>query len=136
MKAITIKQPWAGLIMAGLKRVENRSWRTSHRGWLLIHVAGRVDEVGLSEEQRALPGVAEVETRERGGEHLGHIVGMVKLVDIKPGGLCEGDPFAVGPWCWVLGDVRVFDVPVPWCGRLSIYDVPDEVVAMQTARAG
>jgi len=37
MKAITIQQPWAEMIARGLKRVENRTWRTSHRGPLAIH---------------------------------------------------------------------------------------------------
>ena len=37
MRAITIRQPWAELILRGEKDVENRSWRTNHRGLLLIH---------------------------------------------------------------------------------------------------
>ena len=37
MYALTIHQPWAWAIMAGIKRVENRTWRTSHRGPLVIH---------------------------------------------------------------------------------------------------
>ena len=28
MKAITIKQPWASLIVYGLKDIENRNWKT------------------------------------------------------------------------------------------------------------
>ena len=36
MKAISIRQPWAGLIAAGLKSIEVRSWRTSYRGPLII----------------------------------------------------------------------------------------------------
>lgn len=27
MKAITIKQPWASLIVEGVKDIENRTWR-------------------------------------------------------------------------------------------------------------
>lgn len=37
MKVITIKQPWATLIMQGYKRFEFRSWQTKYRGDLLIH---------------------------------------------------------------------------------------------------
>lgn len=37
MKALTIKQPWASLIMADLKHYETRSWKTSYRGKLAIH---------------------------------------------------------------------------------------------------
>jgi activating signal cointegrator 1 len=37
MKALTIRQPWASLIAAGIKTVETRSRRTSHRGPIAIH---------------------------------------------------------------------------------------------------
>ena len=35
MKAITIKQPWASLIVHGIKDIENRTWRTNYRGRVL-----------------------------------------------------------------------------------------------------
>lgn len=37
MKTLSIKNPWAYLIAAGIKDVENRSWPTKHRGKILIH---------------------------------------------------------------------------------------------------
>lgn len=37
MEALTIKQPWASLIMAGIKHYETRGWKTSYRGKLAIH---------------------------------------------------------------------------------------------------
>jgi hypothetical protein len=39
MKALSIRQPWATLIVLGMKTVENRSWVTNYRGKLLIHAA-------------------------------------------------------------------------------------------------
>src|SRR5450759_2349082 len=36
MKALSIKQPYAGLIIAGIKNVENRSWSTKYTGQLVI----------------------------------------------------------------------------------------------------
>lgn len=36
MKAITIRQPWASLIVHGIKDIENRSWQTNFRGRVLI----------------------------------------------------------------------------------------------------
>lgn len=41
--AISIKQPWAALIAAGLKTVEVRTWSTSRRGRILIHAAKQPD---------------------------------------------------------------------------------------------
>jgi hypothetical protein len=37
--ALSIKQPWAALIVAGVKSVEVRTWGTSRRGPILIHAA-------------------------------------------------------------------------------------------------
>lgn len=39
MKAITITEPWASLIMIGAKTIETRSWPTSYRGPIAIHAA-------------------------------------------------------------------------------------------------
>ena len=40
MKTLSVKQPHATLICAGVKRVENRTWTTDFRGRLLIHASG------------------------------------------------------------------------------------------------
>lgn len=39
MKAISIRQPWAWLIVNGFKDIENRSWDTKYRGAVLIHAS-------------------------------------------------------------------------------------------------
>lgn len=44
MKAITIKQPWASLIVVGIKDVENRTWKTNFRGRVLIHASAKADK--------------------------------------------------------------------------------------------
>jgi hypothetical protein len=37
--ALSIKQPWATLVVHGLKRIEIRRWKTKFRGPVLIHAA-------------------------------------------------------------------------------------------------
>ena len=44
MKAITIKQPFASLIAAGLKEYEFRTWKTNYRGEILIHAGKGIDK--------------------------------------------------------------------------------------------
>jgi hypothetical protein len=44
MKILTVRQPWASLIVAGLKDVENRPWNTKYRGRLGIHAAIRFNQ--------------------------------------------------------------------------------------------
>lgn len=39
VKVLTVKQPWAYLLIAGLKDVENRNWPTNYRGELYIHAS-------------------------------------------------------------------------------------------------
>lgn len=41
MKAISIRQPWAWLIVNGHKDIENRSWDTNYRGQVLIHASSK-----------------------------------------------------------------------------------------------
>ena len=43
MKTLSVKQPWSTLICAGVKDVENRTWRTEYRGPLLIHASAQED---------------------------------------------------------------------------------------------
>lgn len=43
MRALSIMQPWAWLIVAGHKDVENRTWSTAYRGPVLIHAGKRFD---------------------------------------------------------------------------------------------
>lgn len=41
MRAISLWQPWASAIAAGVKTIETRSWATAYRGQLAIHAAKR-----------------------------------------------------------------------------------------------
>jgi hypothetical protein len=43
--AISVKQPWAALLVAGVKTVEVRTWPTRKRGRMLIHAA-KVPDAG------------------------------------------------------------------------------------------
>src|SRR5947209_16278 len=44
MYALSLKQPWATLLVHGLKTIEVRRWPTSRRGPLLIHAAKVSDD--------------------------------------------------------------------------------------------
>jgi hypothetical protein len=43
MKALSIKQPLAELILQGRKTIEIRSWNTRYRGYFLIHASKKPD---------------------------------------------------------------------------------------------
>lgn len=55
MKVLSVKQPWAALLVNGIKDIENRTRRTTFRGRILIH-ASKAQKSGfiadfLTEEQ-------------------------------------------------------------------------------------
>lgn len=70
MKALSIQQPWAYAILNLGKDIENRSWPTSFRGRVLIHVGKKMDTEGLE-----YLGVLHVPF------DTGGIVGSVEIVD-------------------------------------------------------
>lgn len=72
--ALSVKQPWAALIAAGLKTIEVRSWATQRRGFVLIHASRQVDE--RPEAWKALP-----ESLAAAAKLSGGIIGCAELVD-------------------------------------------------------
>ena len=48
MKVLTIKEPWASLIINGYKVYEFRTWKTNYRGKFLVHAAKGIDKKNLN----------------------------------------------------------------------------------------
>ena len=129
MHTLTIKQPWASLIMSGRKRVENRGWKTDYRGPLAIHAGKAVDPPAFDFLEEI-----GIDTTELRNAPTGVVLGTVELVDIvefRPG--CrqvnafdqhdiQSDPFACGPFCWILSNPRPLAKPIPARGRLVLWD--------------
>ena len=47
MKVLTIKQPFASLIVNGYKEYEFRTWKTKYRGEFLIHAGKGIDKKAM-----------------------------------------------------------------------------------------
>lgn len=52
MKVITIKQPYASLIAAGIKEYEFRTWKTKYRGEILIHAGLGIDKKAMKKFEK------------------------------------------------------------------------------------
>ena len=74
MKVITIKQPWATLIVEGYKRFEFRSWKTNYRVDILIHAGKGIDKEAMERLKKYLPDEIP----------LGKIIGKATLTDCVP----------------------------------------------------
>lgn len=120
-KCLSVCQPWAWGLIHGPKRIENRSWATHYRGPLLIH-AGK-SEARLGDEGDLFPELPAYEDLVYGA-----IIGLVDLVDCVRVADCPPDPFAEGPWCWMIDNPRPLTEPVPYRGLQKIFGVPDNVV--------
>lgn len=122
MKCLTVRQPWAWLIVEGSKDVENRSWSTNYRGPLLIHAGLTVDreDAEFFEHQSAELGLEWPDPLP-----TGCIIGIVDLVDVVTEHASE---WFDGPYGWVLANPRCAVDPLPYKGRLGLYDVPDHLL--------
>lgn len=70
MKALSLKQPFAELILQGKKRIELRKWNTKFRGEFLIHASKTPDKKAMEKFGfKELP--------------LGCIIGKATLIDVK-----------------------------------------------------
>lgn len=121
MKALSVRQPWAWLIVNGYKDVENRPWTTGFRGRIYIH-AGKTEATwetvcnGLDPQQiHALEGYV------MGYPHaLGALVGEVNIVSCVPK---HASPWFQGPHGLVLANPVAYETPIPYKGRLGLFDV-------------
>lgn len=127
MKALSIRQPWAELIMQGRKTIELREWRTTHRGLLAIQAGKQVDTAscrrhGLNSD--ALPRGVIVGTVE-----------VVEMVDFDPElwDALRDQHLHPGPgpgnWRgWRLRNPRRLEEPIPCRGLPGLFQVPEDIV--------
>lgn len=134
MLAISIRQPWASLILRAGKDIENRSWSTKVRGRVLVHAAkGMTHEewedameiaFDILSQRKPLPGGKTRTLREMGFafEDLprGGIVGSVEIVDCVLG---TDSPWFVGSHGFVLRNPEILPF-TPWKGQLGFFEVP------------
>lgn len=128
MKALSIRQPWAWLILNGGKDVENRSRNTKLRGRFLIHASQGMTRA----EYNAASWIAgplgvtlpPYEELQRGG-----VVGSVELVD------CVGSstsPWYMGEKAYVLRDPRPIPF-LPYKGQLGFFEIPTHLLPQGSA---
>lgn len=127
MKALSIRQPWAWLILNAGKDVENRQWRTRFRGRILIHAGKGMTrdeyEDALDFAARAVsPDQESIEVPPREALERGGIVGAVDIVDCVDR---SDSPWFVGDYGFVLRNPQVLQFR-PWRGELGFFEMPDQ----------
>jgi hypothetical protein len=120
-RALSVRNPWAALIISGNKLVENRVWDTRWRGTLAVQAGQKTDinglvaasDLGISFDSPMATGY----------------LGVVDLV----GTHWSEDGECCGPWAeaatyhWCLENPRPLPAPIPGRGWLGLYACPPDV---------
>ena len=125
MKVLSIKEPWASLIMNGTKKIETRSWKTKYRGEIYIHAS-------LSKAKITKPEVYEL-IKDMNFK-CGYIICKCNLVDciymtdeyvndMKTNHYEEYicGHYEVGRYAWIVKDVKVIE-PIEAKGKLGLWN--------------
>ena len=130
MKALSLRQPYAHLIVIGEKTIELRSWNTKHRGEFLIHAAKTVN-------------VRDITSAGFNPKFLdfGAIIGKAQLIEVKNYEDFEEDEWIkdqkkhlAGPAFrsslkgFILKNAVQFKKPIPYKGQLNFFEVPNEIL--------
>jgi hypothetical protein len=132
MKALSLLQPWASLVVTGHKRIETRGWSTQYRGPLLIHASkGKAGKL-LASQPPFTQYILDFDTLP-----FGAIIGQVTLVNVVRIDANEcldrnwekltleesafGD-YAAGRWAWMLEDAVRFEEPISMRGSLGLWE--------------
>jgi hypothetical protein len=115
MKALAIKQPYAWLIVHGIKDIENRTWNTTYRGRFYVHACKGFDQEAYDRLRREghvyLP---PKDVFQRGG-----LIGTVDLVDVVTESNSE---WFTGPYGFILRDPQPINFK-PYSGQLGMFNV-------------
>ena len=122
--AISIRQPWAELIVSGRKTVELRKWSTEYRGSLWIHVG--IHSAPELDRHFGFSGLF------RGG-YLGKVV-LEAIVPMDPQrwdlwreAHLDTAEYQEGFFAFVLADQVRFDHPIAGRGNLKLFYPPEEL---------
>lgn len=132
MRALSVRQPWAWLILHGGKDIENRTWETMFRGQVLLHAGKTLTKAYHREVSDWAEGefgiiVPELDDMPRGG-----VVGVVTIAGCVRESTSRW--FNPGGFGFVLRNAE----PVPFypCnGALGFFDVPRTVQQLRGGAA-
>lgn len=121
MKALTVRQPWAGAIAHQTKRVENRTWKLPakyHGARILIHAGAEPDKNAIVY-----------------GPNLDVFGAVIAVASFTGCHYDDGNDPCCSEWAfrgtyhWTLDDVIALPEPVPAKGVLGFWTPNDDVLA-------
>ncbi len=137
MQALTIREPWASLIVSTNKKFETRDWKRNYRGLLAIHSGKQsvpVEDYPLGLEE--ILDDLEI-TQDNLNNNKGKIIAIATLKEIH----LMTDKFIneqselerltgfwePGLYAWELTDIKPITQPIPARGMPGLWTVPDDI---------
>lgn len=134
--ALSVRAPWWWAILHAGKLLENRNWRTSFRGRVLLHASKGCtgaeyedgeDSILIAEPSLRVPPLAELPR--------GALVGAMTITDCVDQPPCGQESWWCGPYGLVLEHVVALPRPVPCTGARGFWRVPPDVAREVRAMA-
>ena len=130
MKALSVRKPWAWLIVSGSKDIENRTWPPPktmglpQRIYIHVPVTHADDSMTWLMDHGCDPMYALMMHSDLYATRA--IIGEVTVVDC----VTESDSaWFSGPYGWVLEDAVEYPDPIPCRGAQKLWTPPDDVLA-------
>lgn len=143
IRGLTLWRPWSASIVYGPKRVENRPWHPPvgyiQRGlWLAIHagkkwdgdsgefIAAHWEDLRVNTRHAALEHAWPFLFTEQGIVGVARVTQALRVEDMAD----TRDPWAFGPWCWMLDDVVPLAAPIPCRGAQGLWTLSPDLLAL------
>lgn len=126
MKVLSIREPWASIIINGYKEYEFRNWKTNYRGKILIHASKNIEKENVNRFKEL-----NLDYKQ------GYIIGESELVDCIPvtkefeNDLINKNELIYGGtknrtgYAWKLKNIKAIE-PIQAKGQLGIWNY-DEI---------
>lgn len=128
MKTLSIRHPWAWLIIHAGKDIENRQWNSRYRGPLLIHASASFTRAEYKDalDTATAIGVANFPTAEHLKESSGGIIGVVDIIDCVDK---SDSPWFFGKYGLCLTGARALPF-TPCKGQLGIWNYEGKIAGI------
>ncbi|EIE25777.1 hypothetical protein COCSUDRAFT_64833 [Coccomyxa subellipsoidea C-169] len=136
---ISLHQPWASLLVYGIKRIEGRDWPSKYRGRLWIHATSRRPDAQTVQEledfYRKVHDMDGHKPEFPAKYPTGALIGCVSLVDVLTAEQVEAWqlPASVkeevgSPFAFLCEDTRIMTAPICMRGWPRLWPLPAETV--------
>jgi hypothetical protein len=123
--ALSVRQPWAELLISGRKSIEIRAWAPDYRGRVWLHTGSKTDP-----DLERLFGLE--------GAYKGGFIGSIQLAAVVPmtsdrwiqwrQNHLDAGQHRHGMLAWIMEAPRRFQTPVTSSGRLGLFKPSDDVL--------